>query len=244
MTTAVVTDGIDVTHDGQRVHGAAAWPETGGPHPGLVLIPDVHGLSMHYRDVARRFAHAGFFTFAVDLYTREGTPQLADMDAVNRWIAALSDAQVLGDLDAAIAYVGERPEVRGDAIGIAGFCVGGQYALMAACTLGGLGACVSWYGMLRYHETNARKPRSPLDLAADLTCPYLGLFGADDALIPPADVEELRARLTAAGKTFEIVSYPGAGHAFHNDTRAAAYRPEAARDGFARAVGFLQRHLG
>jgi dienelactone hydrolase len=65
--------------------------------------------------------------------------------------------------------------------------------------------------MLRYHETNARKPRSPLDLAAGLTCPYLGLFGADDALIPQADVEELRAKLGAAGKTFEIVSYPGGG---------------------------------
>jgi len=236
---------VDVRHDGQRVRGAAAWPDAGGPHPGLVLVPDVHGLSAHYRDVAARFAAEGFFTFAVDLYTREGLPQLGDMDAIDRWIAELSDVQVLGDLGAAIAYVGERPEVRaGAGIGITGFCLGGQYALMAACTLADLGACVSWYGMLRYAETNAKKPRSPLDLAAELTCPYLGLFGAEDALIPRADVEELRARLAAAGKTFEIVGYAGAGHAFHNDTRAAAYRPDAARDGFRRAVEFLHRHLG
>lgn len=238
----IATEDVDVTYDGQRVRGAAAWPAAGGPHPGLVLIPDVHGLSAHYRDVAQRFARAGFFTFAIDLYTREGQPQLADMDAVNRWIANLSDVQVLGDLGAAIGWVGERPDVRN--VGITGFCVGGQYALMAACTLADLGACVSWYGMLRYAETNAKKPRSPLDLAADLTCPYLGLFGAEDALIPSADVDELRERLTNAEKSFEIVSYPGAGHAFHNDTRAAAYRPEAARDGFGRAVDFLHRHLG
>jgi carboxymethylenebutenolidase len=240
----MTTDTIDVTHDGVRVRGVAAAPETGGPHPGLILIPDVHGISMHYRDVAQRFAAEGFFTFAIDLYTREGTPQLADLDAVMRWIAALPDAQVLGDLDAAISWMSQRPEVRAGAVGITGFCLGGQYALMASCTLAGLGACVSWYGMLRYHEPSARKPRSPLDLAAGLTCPYLGLFGADDALIPQADVDELRGKLAAAGKTFEIVSYPGAGHAFHNDTRADAYRPEAARDGFRRAVAFLRRRLG
>lgn len=235
---------LTFTRDGDTIRGAAARPVGDGPFPGLVLIPDVHGLSDHYRDVATRFAAQGFFTFALDIYSREGAPKLADLDAVFRWIAALPDGRVLGDIAGAVALLGAHPEVRRESVGITGFCLGGQYALLAACSVGGLAACVSWYGMLRYTERNDLKPASPLDLAPNLSCPYLGLFGAADALIPQADVEELRALLTRAGKRFEIQVYEGAGHAFYNDTRPDAYRPAAAADAFSRAIHFLREHLG
>jgi carboxymethylenebutenolidase len=235
----------DITYrrDGDTLRGYAAWPAVSAPVPGLVLIPDVRGLSEHYRDVARRFAGEGFFTLAVDLYSREGAPVLADMDAVFRWIQSLPDPRVLADLAAATEVVAARPEVQGRAVGITGFCLGGQYALMAACTVSGLSACVSWYGMLRYAETNERKPESPLAMAPRLGCPYLGLFGEEDGLIPSPDVEELRGILANAGKTFDIITYPGAGHAFFNDARPDAYRPQAAADAWPRAVAFLRRHL-
>jgi carboxymethylenebutenolidase len=229
---------------GDTVPGHAARPSGGGPFPGLVLVPDVRGLTDHYRDVAQRFAGEGFFTLAVDLYSREGAPDLPDMAAVFRWIRNLPDPRVLGDLGAAVDWLASRPDVRPTAIGVTGFCMGGQYALLSACTLGRLAACVSWYGMLRYAERDARKPASPLDLAPRLVCPYLGLFGAEDAIIPPADIDELRAILTRERKTFDIHVYPGAGHAFFNDTRPDAYRPEAAADAWGRALTFLRRHLG
>src|SRR5262249_61479189 len=101
-------------------------------------------------------------------------------------------------------YLARRPEVDPHAIGITGFCLGGQYALMAACTVPGLAACVSWYGMLRYADRDAVKPASPLDLAPELACPYLGLFGEEDGLIPPAAVQALRGLLSAARKEIEI----------------------------------------
>ena len=233
----------EVSFGREAVRGYGAWPRTAHPLPGLVLIPDVRGLGEHYRDVARRFAAEGFFTLAVDLYSREGAPELPDMTAVFRWMRALPDRRVLGDLGAAVEYLADRPEVRADAIGITGFCMGGQYALMAACTISRLAACVSWYGMLRYAETDDVKPASPLDLAPGLACPYLGLFGADDAIIPVADVEALRSILVRDGKTFDLHVYPGAGHAFFNDTRPDAYRPEAAADAWRRALAFLGRHL-
>lgn len=239
----VTTEDVEWERGGDRLLGYAAWPAAPAPLPGLVLIPDVRGLAEHYRDVARRFAAEGFFTLAVDLYSREGAPDLPDMDAVFKWIRALPDTRILSDLGAAVGYAGRRPEVDAHAVGITGFCLGGQYALMAACTVPGLAACVSWYGMLRYAERDAIKPASPLDLAPELACPYLGLFGEDDALIPRADVAELGAILERAEKRFEIVSYPGAGHAFFNDTRADAYRPGAAADAWPRAVAFLRRHL-
>lgn len=235
--------GMDVGFEvaGARVGAHLAVPSSGGG-PGLVLVPDVRGLSAHYRQVAGRFAAEGFLTLAVDLYSREGAPELPDMDAIVRWMAGLSDARVLGDLAAAARHLGARPERRGG-VGITGFCMGGQYALLAACTGAGFDACVSWYGMLRYAAPTPHRPRSPLDVAGALACPYLGLFGADDALVPPADVDELRARLAAAGKTFTLRTFAGCGHAFFNDTRLDAYRPAAAAEAFRDAVAFLHRHL-
>jgi carboxymethylenebutenolidase len=241
VATSLETGELSFGREGVR--GYAAWPRGAHPLPGLVLVPDVRGLSEHYRDVARRFAAEGFFTLAVDLYSREGAPDLPDMAAVFRWMRALPDRRVLADLAAAVECLAGRSEVRADAIGITGFCMGGQYALMAACTVERLVACVSWYGMLRYAETDELKPVSPLGLAPGLVCPYLGLFGADDAIIPVADVEALRAILTRAGKTFEFEVYPGAGHAFFNDTRPDVYRPETAADAWRRALGFLRRHF-
>jgi carboxymethylenebutenolidase len=234
---------VEFERDGTRLRGYAASPDGNGRRAGVVVVPDVRGLSEHYRDVARRLAGEGFVALAVDLYSREGTPELPDMGAVFRWIRALPDTRVLGDLAAAVAHLARRSDVDPTAVGITGFCMGGQYALMAACTVPGLAACVSWYGMLRYAEHDAVKPASPLELAPELRCPYLGLFGEDDGLVPRADVEELRAILAREGKRFEIVTYPGAGHAFFNDTRPDAYRPIAAADGWARALAFFRRHL-
>ena len=234
---------LSFTRDGTELHGYGAWPEHGTALPGLVVVPDVRGLTDHYRDVARRFAREGFFALAVDLYSREGAPDLPDMQAVFAWIESLPDPRVLGDLGAAVGYLASRSEVRRDRIGITGYCMGGQYALMAACSVPGIAACVSWYGMLRYAEHNERKPTSLLELAPRLACPYLGLFGAEDALIPNADVDELKAILARERKTFEIESYAGAGHAFFNDTRPDAYRPAVAAVAWPRAIAFLRRYL-
>jgi carboxymethylenebutenolidase len=233
--------GVEFARDGDTLRGYAACPAGGGSGPGLVVIPDVFGLSAHYRDVARRFAAEGFHALVLDLYSREGAPHLPDMPAVFRWIRALPDRRVLGDVAAAVDFLAARPGV--GAVGITGFCLGGQYALMAACTVPRLAACVSWYGMLRYAGTDDVKPASPLDLAPRLGCPYLGLFGAEDALIPESDVEALRAILTREGKTFDLEVYPGAGHAFFNDARPDAYRPEVARRAWPQAVEFLRHHL-
>jgi len=243
MATPLATAEVTFAREGVALRGYGAWPRNASPLPGLVIVPDVRGLTEHYRDLARRFAAEGFFALAVDIFSREGAPDLPDLEAVFACIEALSDPRVLGDVGAAVQYLASRTDLRADRIGITGYCLGGQYALMAACSVPGLAACVSWYGMLRYAEHNERKPVSPLELAPRLGCPYLGLFGAVDALIPNADVEELRAILTGAGKIFTIRSYASAGHAFFNDTRPDAYRPDAAADAWPRAVAFLRTHL-
>lgn len=230
-----------VTHD--VALGFLAHPE--GESPGVVLVPDVRGLYPHYRDLARRLADEGFAVLALDLYRREGPPRIDTPADAMRWIAGLSDPRVLADIQDAVDTLVGLPEVGGRDVGVLGFCMGGQYALLAACACRGLSACVAFYGMLAYEKglDPAKKPRAPLEALVDLSCPVLGLYGAEDALIPVSDVRRLEAGLARAPYPSQVVLYPGAGHAFMNDTRPDAYRPEAARDAWRRMVGFLRRHL-
>lgn len=241
--TSVRTEELSFMRGSDRIKAYAArlWREE--RLPAVIIIHDVRGLSEHYHDVARRFADEGFFALAIDLYSREGAPLLPNVEAAFTWMRGLSDARVLADIDGAVRFLRSRPEVRPRSVGITGFCMGGQYALMAACTVPDLAACVSFYGMLRYAEKTLLRPQSPLDLAPDLSCPYLGLFGEDDTLIPRADIKELESILRRAGKTFQTKIYRDAGHAFFNDERPDAYRPEAAKDAWARALAFFRAHL-
>ena len=114
---------------------------------------------------------------------------------------------------------------------------------MAACSLDGIAATAAWYGMLTYAATSDIKPERPIDMIARLGCPLLAFFGEDDAIIPAIEVESLRARTAHARHPVEIVTYPDAGHAFFNDSRAEMYREAAARDAWPRAVAFFKRHL-
>ena len=238
-----VTFPADAEFPCDRLRGYFAAPAAGTPAPGLVLVPDVRGLYDHFRDVARRYACEGLATLAVDLYSREGAPELGDLDSVFRWMRALPDRRILADLGAAARWLRGHERVSGRSVGITGFCMGGQYALMASCVHASFDACVSWYGMLRYAEKDAGRPADPLDLAPQLQCPLLAMFGAEDTLIPQTDVDALRSVLARAGKQFEIEVYRGAGHAFFNDARPEMYRAAAAAPAWARSVDFLRRHL-
>jgi carboxymethylenebutenolidase len=244
----------------ELAEGAFAEPGFAS-QPGVVVIPDVWGLSDHTRDIAQRLAREGFAALALDLYRKTGRPSLADPAAALAWIRELSDPLVLETVQEGIdalahhpAVAGQDPAARagqdpaaraGRKVGLIGFCMGGQYAWLAACTCRGLSAVAPFYGMLRYEPglDPTKKPREPLAVIAALSCPALGLYGREDALIPNADVDELEARLAQQPQPFEIVRYAGAGHAFLNDTRPAMYRPEPAADAWRRLLAFLRARL-
>ena len=216
-----------------------------GAAPGVVMVPDVWGLYDHYKDLARRLAGEGFAVLALDLYRRiGGKPSISTPEEAMVWIDGLDDRQVLDDVQAGVDFLAAGPaSSAGSArVGITGFCMGGQYALLAACTCTGLSACAPFYGMVRYAGglDPERKPRAPLEALIDLSCPVLGFYGAEDHLIPQTDVDALRAGLTASAHGGEVIVYPGAGHAFMNDSRPPLYREDAARDAWPRLVGFLR----
>jgi carboxymethylenebutenolidase len=223
--------------------GFLAAPDGGGA-PGVVMIPDVWGLSDHYRDLAVRLAAEGFAVLALDPYRKTGKDAFSEPAEAMAWIDRLSDPLVLATVQEGVDHLAANEVCAGHKIGVTGFCMGGQYTLLAACTCRGLSACAPFYGMVRYAEglDPAKKPRQPLDALSDLTCSVLGFYGEDDAIIPPADVEALRAGL-ASSAGGEVVLYSGAGHAFMNDTREALYRPDAAADAWPRLVAYLRDAL-
>jgi carboxymethylenebutenolidase len=218
--------------------------------PGVVMIHDVWGLADHTRDVATRLASEGFAVLALDLYRALPDSKIEDP---GRFIRELSDPDVLADIQSGIDFLAADGASANRPIGVMGFCMGGMYALLAACTCNGLSAAVPYYGMLSYEHgmlqapggaDSMRKPRQPLDAIPDLGCPLLAFFGEDDTFIPLGDVERLRAALSGAAQPFDVQTYPGAGHAFMNDTRPEAHRPEAAADAWRRTLTFLGEHLG
>ncbi len=225
----------------EAAEGFLAQPE-GGPQPGVLVIPDVWGLSDHTRDIAQRLAREGFAALALDVYRKTGRPTLADPAAGLAWIRELSDPLVLATVQDGIDALARSPAVAGRKVGLIGFCMGGQYAWLAACACRGLSAVAPFYGMVRYAAglDPKLKPRAPLDAVAELSCPALGLYGCEDAIIPNADVDELELRLGQQRQPFELVRYAGAGHAFLNDTRPALYRPDAAADAWRRLLTFLR----
>jgi carboxymethylenebutenolidase len=228
--------------------GVLARPDA-GTHPGVVLIHDVWGVSDHTRDLAGRLAGEGFVVLAVDLYRHLPEVKIENPGAFMR---SLSDLRALGHIQAAADQLAGLPETQGHRVGVTGFCMGGMYALMAACSCHGLAAAVPFYGLLShahgllYDENGldpALKPREPLALASELRCPLLGFFGGRDEFVPTADVRELETLLARSGQPSEIVVYPECGHAFVNDTRPDAYRPAEAAEAWGRMVDFLGDRL-
>jgi carboxymethylenebutenolidase len=208
--------------------------------PVVLVVQEIFGLHEHIRDVCRRFAKEGYLAIAMDLTAREGdVTQLADIDAIRAIIGQVPDAQVMSDLDAAVAWAATQG---GDVarLGITGFCWGGRITWLYAAHNARVKAGVAWYGKVE-GPTTPRQPKHPLDLAATIDVPVLGLYGGADAGIPNEGVERMRAALAAAGKPSHIHTYDGMPHAFFADYRPS-YRMEAAHDGWRRALAWFRDH--
>lgn len=235
-------------HHGDRLYAYLARPTGPGPFPGVVLFHHRPGWDEWYKEATCRFARHGYVAICPDLYARAGHGAPDDVAARVRGQGDVPDEQVVGDGLACVSYLRAQPILNGK-VGLMGTCSGGRHAYLAACrsaTAGGVDAVVDCWGgrvVMAADDLNDRYPVAPIDLTADLPCPLLGLFGADDRAPSPAEVSEHEAALTEHGKTYEFHTYPGAGHGFFYYDRPAAYRAEAAVDGWKKIWDFLGRHL-
>jgi len=220
-----------------------ARPEASGKYPILVVIPEIFGMHEHIKDVTRRFAKEGYLSITFEPYAREGgVLNLPDIAAVRKVADSVPDVRVMGDLDVIVAYAKRHPAGRPDQIGVTGFCRGGMYTFLYAAHSRELKAAVAWYGQIRPEKRQGVRTVGPVDIAAQINPPILGLYGEADLGIPIADVKEMEATLKAAGKTATFVLYPGAPHAFFADYRPS-YRPDAAKDAWDRCLAWLRKYL-
>jgi carboxymethylenebutenolidase len=218
-----------------------ARPEGNGPYPVVLVIEEIFGVHDYIKDICRRLAKSGYLAVAPELYARlADLSKMTDVQQIIRdVISKAPDATVLSDLDSTAAWAAANG---GDArrLGVTGFCRGGRATWLYAAHNPALRAAVAWYGPVA-GPTSPIQPHTPLDLADQLNCPLLGLYGGQDTSIKVADVEAAASKARAAGKTVEIIVYPDAPHGFHADYRPS-YRAEDAAAGWQRLLAWFSRY--
>jgi carboxymethylenebutenolidase len=219
-----------------------AMPATAGPFPTVVVIQEIFGVHEHIKDMCRRFAKLGYFAVAPALYARQGDPsKYAEIkDIIGNVVSKVPDAEVVSDIDAAIAWSKASGKADTARLGVTGFCWGGRQTWLYSIHNPAVKAAVAWYGPLA-GNTDGLHPKTVLEQVADVKVPVLGLYGAADAGIPLADIEKMQGELKKLNKPCEIVIYPDTPHGFNADYRAT-YRPEAAKDGWMRLQKWFKDH--
>lgn len=240
-------DGLDAgmvafPTDGIRMGAYRARPKGKTNLPVIIVVQEIFGLHEWVRDIVRRFAKAGYYAIAPDLYQRQGdATKVADFKQLYADIVSkVPDAQVMKDLDALTQFVG-KDGGNAKRLGITGYCWGGRIVWLYAAHNPALKAGVAWYGRLKGAGTELQ-PTNPIELVKEIKAPVLGLYGGLDKGIPAADVEAMNAALKAAKKPSTIHVYPQADHGFLADYRPS-YNEEAARDGWSRALAHFKKHL-
>lgn len=243
------TDGLtagEVTIDvkGFSMPAFRAMPAGKKNLPVVLVLSEIFGVHEYIADVAVRFARQGYLAIAPELFVRQGDAQGYGEVAklVAEVISKVPDAQVAGDLDAAVAWASENG---GDLsrLGVTGFCWGGRQTWLYAAHNPRIKAAVAWYGRV-VGSQSALTPKNPVDITGQLHAPVLGLYGEDDTGIPLTAVQTMKdalARGNANAKAAQFVLYKAAPHAFHADYRSS-YRKEAADDGWKRCLDWFKAH--
>ena len=212
--------------DGEELTGHLAYPEGDGAHPGIIVIQEWWGLNDHIKDVADRFAAAGYVALAPDLYHGVVT---TEPDEARKEAMALGTQEAVAEIQAAIDFLKGQAMVNGR-FGIVGFCMGGGLVLQTAATSADINAAVPFYG-------------TPLSTsqATQVSAPVLSFLGSRDG-IPASGYETMHTALTDAGVPNKFQLYEGAQHAFFNDTRAS-YNAEAAADAWQQTLNWFETYL-
>ena len=210
--------------------------------PVVLVVSEIFGVHEHIADVARRFAKAGYFAVAPELFVRQGDAgtygEIGKLMA--EVVSKVPDEQVMGDLDAAAAWA-KSQGADTSKLAVTGFCWGGRITWLYSAHSPGVKAAVAWYGRL-VGPTNPLQTSQPVELVGKLNGPVLGLYGAADQGIPVSDVDKMKTALTAgsaAAKKSEFMVYPEAPHGFHADYRPT-YRKDPAEDGWKRCLAWFK----
>jgi len=220
---------MEFARNGQRLAGYLAKPQGTGPFPAVIVIQEWWGLNEHIKDVTERYAREGYVSLAPDLYHGKVA---ADPNEAGKLMGALNREEAVKDLLGAVRHLKAMKEVRGDRIGVTGFCMGGSYALLLPCRTKDIRAAAPYYGEIPDEAT-----------LKNLACPILYVYGDADFWITKDEVKRLEGTLKKLNKPGEVKIYTGAPHAFFNDTRKDVHRLTEAQDAWRRTLEFFAKHL-
>jgi carboxymethylenebutenolidase len=224
---------VEFPSNGGTGRGYLSSPSVGAGL-GLIVIQEWWGLVPHIKDVCDRFAAEGFSALAPDLYHGEST---TEPDEAGKLMMALNLEQAAKDMGGAIDYLVGSDKVRGEGVGVIGFCMGGGLAMMLAVQRNDdVRAVVPFYGLIPWESAQPDWSK--------LQAPMQGHFAEEDGFFGPDKAREMEANLKQLGKDVELFLYEGAGHAFFNDARPEAYDEPSASTAWVRTLEFLRAKLG
>ena len=225
-------ENVTFASNGDTAQGYLAVPE-GGSGPGVIVIQEWWGLVPHIRDVADRFAAAGFVALAPDLYHGITT---TEPDEAGKLLMGLAIDRAAKDIAGAAKYLVGRAETSSDKVGAVGFCMGGSLALWSATLAPEVVAAVGFYPAIPWEKMQPDWPSYAGKTAL--------VHAAEGDGGPDADgIQQAVKAIESAGGTAEVYGYPGTGHAFFNDSRPDVHHPEAAKQAWERTVALFREQL-
>ncbi|HEY8600579.1 MAG TPA: dienelactone hydrolase family protein [Thermomicrobiales bacterium] len=218
---------------GVALLGYLSSPKAATKAPGIIVIHENRGLTEHIKDMTRRYAKSGFVALAIDLISRQGgTEKIADPAQIPNILGQSADREALvQDMLSAVAFLKTQPKFAGPKAGVVGYCFGGGMTWLLATRSADIAAANPYYG----------PPPDPIANVQNIVGPVLAFYGETDARIN-ANIPAIEAAMKQYNKTFEARIYPGAGHAFNNDT-GQAFNAAAAQDAYQRSVAFFNANL-
>jgi carboxymethylenebutenolidase len=218
-----------------------AVPAGNGPHPAVLLFQEAFGVNAYIQSECERLARAGFAAIAPDLFRGE-IYDYGDREAVFAKLKTLTDDGLLADVRATMAYLDGRGDVRHDAYGSVGFCMGGRLSVLTAITFGAkIAAAASFYGGGIAQESHLGWPVL-VDRVGNVEAALLLLYGADDEGIPPDEHGRVAEELSKAKKRYTLSVFPHAGHGFASTDRAS-YARDAAEAGWEITLALFEKNL-
>ena len=232
-------------HNGDIISTYFARPLGAGPYPGVVVIHHMPGWDEESKETTRKLAYHGYAAICPNLHYREAPGSSSDdAAAAVRAAGGVPDDRCIGDVEAAAAFLRTLPYHNGK-VGVIGYCSGGRQTLLVGCNSSLFDAAVDCYGGRVVVQPEQLTPAAPvpvIDMVERLSCPLLGLFGAEDGNPDPAQVARIQEELERCNKTYEFHTYPGAGHAFFSVDRPSYHQPSAA-DGWQRVFAWFEKYL-
>jgi carboxymethylenebutenolidase len=217
-----------------------AKPTGAGPFPVVLVNEEIFGVHEYIKDICRRLAKVGYLAVATEYYARIGDlSKMTDVKQIlSEVIRKAPDAQYMSDLDSTAAWA-QQHDGSATRLGVVGFCRGGRQTWLYAAHNPRLKAAVAFYGPIG-GEASPIQPQTVLDIAGQIECPLLGLYGGQDQGISVESVRQAEAKAKAAHKIIDIVIYPDAPHGFHADYRPS-YRQADAEDAWKRMLTWFHR---